>query len=218
MRKHKVWRLPVIVGAVIFILSGVAVATPTTDLSQTINPGTLVTSILDDDRESVANPSVAMTAQNFSFDCQTSEGIFGSNTERVYVVNPSAATNGWTLTLAATDGVSAEWENGDSSSTFAFNDPDGTPDGCDNGQLTVDPSDSTLTADCETCSTDNISKGSSAGFASGTVDSVTLLNASDSSDDVWRGYLTDVDLSQTIPGETPADTYSINLTLTATAQ
>ena len=49
------------------------------------------------------------------------------------------------------------------------------------------------------------------------LDSVTLLNAAAASDDIWRGYLTGVGMSQTIPAEQPADSYSVNMTLTAAA-
>lgn len=200
----------------LFAASGVAIAAPNSEFAQVINAGTLTTDILDTDRSAVASPGVSMTAQNFSFDCQTSTGTFGTNAQRVYVINPSAANSGWTLTVAATGGASALWENAGSSASIDFNDAAGS--GCTNGQMTIDPDAGTLTADCATCSTSNISKGSSAAFNQGTTDNITLLNAASSSDNVWRGYLTGVGVSQEIPGETEADTYTLDLTLTATAQ
>lgn len=213
----------------VFIASGLSYAAPNADFSQVINAGILATDILDTGRNAVTSPSVSMSAKNFSFDCQAggsaSSGSFGSNTERIYVNNPNAANNGWTLTVAATSGTTARWANGGSTSFIDFNDPTGTTAGCNDGadtdssagQMTVDPSVGTLTADCATCTTANISKGSSASFSQGVLDSITILNAASSSDDIWRGYLTGATVNQTIPAETPADTFNINLTLTATA-
>jgi len=208
-------------------LSAAVSAARTPTLNQTISPGTLVTDILDGSRVAVASPSAAMGAKTFSFDCQSggsaSTGALGSGTERVYVINPNAANNGWSLTIAATAGATARWQNA-TTTYIDFNDPSGS--GCSDGvgdadatagQLTIDPSVSTITTDCLTCNATNVTKGTSSGFDQGTVDSITLLNAAAASDDIWRGYLTGVGLSQTIPAEQPADSYSINLTLTATA-
>src|SRR5688500_9439075 len=86
--------------------------------SQVINTGTLNTDIMDASRVSVASPAVAMSGKTFSFDCQAggsaSTGTFGTNTERVYVNNPDGADNGWNLTIAATGGTTALWQNGGS--------------------------------------------------------------------------------------------------------
>lgn len=212
------------------LASGTVLAASDSDFNQTINAGSLSAGIFDASRVAVANPAVTMSAMNFSFDCQAggsaSTGTFGTNTERVYVNNPDGADNGWTLTVAATDGVTAKWANAGVTSFIDFNDPTGTTAGCSDGvdagdtvagQMTVNPNVGTLTADCASCTTTNVSKGSSSAFNQGTVDSITLLNAAASSDDIWRGYLTGVDIDQTIPAETAADSYNINLTLTATA-
>lgn len=190
--------------------------------NQVINAGTLVTDIKDASQVTVASPSLNMSATNFSFTCQSggsaSTGVFGTNTERIYVTNPDGADNGWTLTMAATSGATSNWSSG-----YDFNDPGGSgcTDGGDadalGGQLTIDPSASTLTADCTSCTSANIAKGSSAAFNQGTLDSITLLNASNTSDDIGQWYLTDVDVSQTIPAETAAGSYNIEMTLTATA-
>ncbi|MEK7153004.1 MAG: hypothetical protein AAB834_03590 [Patescibacteria group bacterium] len=199
--------------------AGLASAANNSTFNQTVNAGTLATDILDASRVPVASPAVTLGAATFSFNCQTTTGTFGTNTERIYVTNPSAANSGWTLTLAATSGATALWSTG-----IDFNDSTGAgcTDGVDTdtkaGQLTVDASVGTLTADCTSCTTANVTKGSATAFAEGTTDSVTLLNAAAASDDVWRGYLTGAALSQTIPAETAAGSYTINMTLTATAQ
>ena len=205
-------------------------ASSTSEFGQTITSGTLTTDIQDAGHTPVANPTVSMSNKNFSFDCQAgasaSTGTFGTNSERIYVNNPDAADNGWTLTLAPSGGATDRWENAGATAFFDFNDPNGATAGCSDGgdsdaiagQMTVDPSSATLTLDCSTCSVNNISLGSSAAFNEGTTDSITLLDAAAASDDVGRWYLTGTAISQTIPSEQNADTYNIDMTLTVTAK
>jgi len=216
-----------VIGAAV-IFSGTTVqAANNSTFNQTINSGTLATDIQDASRVTVTSPAIAMSAKTFSFDCQTggsaSTGTFGSNTERIYVTNPGGANNGWTLTLAATGGATATWANTGATQTFDFNDAGGSgcTDGADadtrGGQMTVNATAGTLTADCLSCTTTNVSKGSSTAFVQGATDSVTLLNAAAASDDIWRGYLTGATVSQNIPAEQVPDSYTLNMTLTSTA-
>jgi hypothetical protein len=202
-------------------------AANSSQFNQSINAGSLATDIKDASRNTVASPSVGFSAVSFPFTCLTGgsapTGTFGTNTERIYVENPGAANNGWTLTLAATSGITTLWQNAGSSQNYDFNDP--TASGCTDsadadtrpGQLSVDPSVSTLTTDCTSCVTTNITKGSASAYSQGVTDSITLLNAAAASDDFGRWYLTGVGVSQTIPAEQPADSYNLNLTLTVTA-
>ena len=206
-----------------------ALAANTPTLNQTVNGGTLSTDILNGSRVPVASPSATLSAKAFNFDCQTSgsasTGTLGTTSEREYILNPAVANNGWTLTIAATSGVGALWTSG--GNTFDFN--DAATSGCADtptgsfesdtrpGQLTINPAVSTLTTDCVSCTTTGITKGSSAGFVEGTTNSVTLLTAAAGSDDVWRGYLYGSTLSQTIPAEQVAGTYTLNMTITVTA-
>lgn len=198
-------------------------ASNTPNVTQAVNASTLTTDIRDASRVTVASPTFAMSAASFNFSCQTTTGTIGSNTQRIYVDNPDGADNGWTLAMAATSGATTLWQNGGSTQNYDFNDASGSgcTDGADadskGGQLTVDPSVGTLTADCSSCVTTNITKGSSTAFVQATTDSVTLLTAAAGSDDVGRWYLTGVGASQTLPAEQAVDSYSINMTLTATA-
>lgn len=223
--------LIVLATSVLFFASLIAMvsAANNTDLTQTINAGTLVTDIRDSSRVTVASPAVAFSATTFSFNCLTGgsrpSGTFGTNTERIYVDNPGAADNGWTLTLAATGGATDTWDNVGVTQQYDFNDPTtgGCTDGADvgdtlAGQLSVDPATSgVITADCTTCNNSNITLGSASAYDQGTTDSITLLNAALASDNIGRWYLTGVDMNQTIPAEQPNDSYSINMTLTVTA-
>lgn len=222
-------KVNLLIGGLFAILLGILLtvylyvnASPNIQLSQTINAGTLATDVLDASRVSVANPTATFGAATFSFDCQTTTGTLGSGSQRLYVMNPSAAANGWTLTIAATSGATSNWTDG-SSGTYDFNDSGGS--GCTDGgdadslagQLTVNANAGTLTADCASCVTTNISKGTSTPFVQASTDSITLLTAASNSDDIGRWYLTGVGLSQTVPAEQPPATYTISLTITVTA-
>jgi hypothetical protein len=210
-------------------LISISLASSNSSFGQTINAGTLSTDIQDATRITVPSPSISMSAKSVSFDCYegatASTGTFGSNAQRIYVSNPNAANNGWTLTMAAQSGATATWANGGATQKFDFNDAGGSPVGCGDGadadslsgQMTIDPSVGTLTADCANCTTGNISKGSSAAFVEGTTNSITLLNAAAASNDIGRWYLTGVSVSQTIPAEQTADSYTINMSLTVAA-
>ncbi len=228
VKRNSLAALVAIFLVLLFTVATVSAAnTPT--LNQTINAGTLTTDILNSSRVAVVSPAAAFSAKTFSFDCQyggtASTASLGSNTERVYVINPNAANNGWSLSIAATSGATALWQNGGLTQNYDFNDPTGANPGCNDGadadtkagQLSIDPSVSTINLDCLTCTSTNVTKGSSTAFNQGTTDAITLLNAAAASDDIWRGYLTGVAMSQTIPAEQPADSYSVNMTVTVTA-
>lgn len=183
-----------------------AALTANSTLSQSIGSGTLSTSIRDESGAVVSGPSFSLTSTNVSTSAQTATGTWGSASQRITVDNPGGANNGWVLSLAATGGASATWASG--GNTYAFNGNAST------GQLTVDPSASTLTV--ATGTTTGVTKGTSAAFTGSTP--ITLLTAAGSSDDIWNGYITGVGVSQTIPASQPAGTYTISLTQTVTAQ
>jgi hypothetical protein len=229
MKRRTLLQMLAVVAAVVSA-PVVAYAASNSNFTQTINAGTLTTDIMDASRVTVGSPSVAMTAKAFSFDCQAagtaSTGTLGTNTERLYVNNGDAADNGFTLTVAATSGATSTWANGGATQTFDFNDPTGTTAGCtdggdaDNrpGQMGINPAAGTLTTDCGSCTTTGVSLGTTTAFAQGTTDSITLINAGSTSTDIWRGYLTGAAVTQTVPAEQVPDSYTLNLTLTATAQ
>lgn len=201
----------------------VVLAAPDTEFTQVINDGVLVTDILDENGDPVAAPAVTMSPTATSTLCQPggSSGIFGTNTQRVYVDNPGGADAGWNLTVAATSGPTAVWSG--VSNDMDFNDPTtgGCEDGADvdtvGGQMTVDADAGTVTLDCVSCTQTGITKGTSDSFEEGVTDSILLISAAAGSDDIWRGYLTGVDVSQNIPADTLTDTYTLDLTVTATA-
>ncbi|MBU1036908.1 hypothetical protein KKF32_02645 [Patescibacteria group bacterium] len=220
-----------ILGFIILLVVGVGTvayvyASSTSEVNQEITAGTLTTDIRSDSTTPVASPYVGMSTKTFSYTClsggSASTGTFGSSTERIYIDNPDAADNGWTLTVSTSS--TAYWASSASSTlTFDFNDTGGSgcTDGGDGdsiaGQMTVDPSGGSITADCGSCGTGNLSLGSSTGFNEGATDTITLLTAAADSDDIGRWYLTDVSVSQTIPAEQAATNYSFYMTVTITA-
>ncbi len=210
MKKRAI--LAVVIAALVVAVPAVTFASPQGRLSQVINAGTLSTDIVDGAGASVASPAFSMTATSVKTTCQTITGTYGDTNQRVAVDNPGGANAGWNLTIAATGGPTATWTNG--STTYKFNDAAGS--GCTNGQLTLNPSVATLGLNGASTNT-GVTKGSSASFVSGTADSLTLMSASASSDDIWNGYLTGIGVSQKIPASTPAGTYTIDLTQTVTA-
>lgn len=203
-------RKALLISLFLLIAAPVAHAQTTKDseLTQTINAGVLSTDIVDASDVSVTNPSFAMTPLSVSTLQQSSTGTFGGNSQRILVDNPGGANNGWSLAIAGTNGPGTTlWDSG--ANTYEF---DGAPA---DGQLTLDPSVASLTSQVGTST--GITLGSLASFSFGVVDSITLFSASAGSDDIWRGYITDVDVSQTIPGGQPSGNYVLDLTQTVTA-
>ncbi len=199
-------------------------AAATSNFQFTVNAGTLSIDIVDGSYVAVGSPSVVFTPASFSFACQTAgvTGTFGTATQQIYIKNPDAADNGWTVSLAAS-APTAFWDS--AGTDVDFNDPttSGCTDGGDadslKGQLTIDASGAALAAGARAGTlTTNITKGSSSAFNQGTTDSITLLTAASGSDDIGDWTLQGVTLSQSIPAETPAASdYDINMTLSIVA-
>ncbi|MEA3344152.1 MAG: hypothetical protein U9Q16_00505 [Patescibacteria group bacterium] len=212
--------LTITMGAGAYVL-----ASGTSEFSQTINTGSLATDIVDTGYSSVGSPAVTMNAVTFSFAYQTATGTFGTSAEKIYVKNPDAADNGWTLTVAPANTTDC-WDS--AGTDFDFNDDganatDGAAGTNDadalGGQMTVDPSAATLAkGQCSACTITNVSRGSSTAYDEGTTNSVTLLTASAGSDDIGDWTLEAVSISQTIPAEQPAASdYTLSMVLTVAA-
>lgn len=179
-------------------------ASSQTQLSQTINAGTLGVDIVDGSGNSVGSPSVAFSAAPFSFNTQTGTGTLGVASQKIRVSN-GTNTATWSMTMAATSGNTALWSAG--TPTMDFN---GTASA---GRLTVDPSGGTITPTDSYTST-GLTKGTSTSFSQGVTDSATLLTAGSSADKPGRWDFTGVALTQDIPAAQTPGTYTINMTLT----
>lgn len=175
------------------------------DFSIDVADGTINVDIVDESGISVDTPSAQLGAITYSFKDQSTNGVLGTATEKIRLNNPTEVST-WSVTIAATDGISAEWSDGNGN-TLDFNNPNG-------GQLSLNPSVGNVT-EADGSSIDGISLGSEASFSEGVVDSITLYSANSSAQSYARYDLIDVDLEQTIPARTPATDYTLNLTITA---
>jgi hypothetical protein len=183
-----------------------AQSTADSDLTQTINAGTLSTSIRDGSGNVVGSPAFAMTAVAASTLQQTATGTFGSASQRITVDNPGGANNGWTLALNATTPGTGKWTSG--GNNYAYNGASASL-----GQLTVNPAAGTLTA--VVGGSTGVTLGTSSTFASTTP--ITLITAASNSADIWNGYVTGIGLSQTIPPAQALGSYTLDMTQTVTA-
>lgn len=210
----KILSASVVMMLMMLLPSAVTYAGLSDTFNQTINPGTLTASINQaGDTTPVASPTVAFSAVNYSFQCQTATGTLGDTNNLINVTNLASGINTWNLALAATSGTTATWTNG--TNTYAYNNVAGSPAGCTSGDMTVNPSVATKTDDCNGACTANastVSLGTSAPFNGTTTPAVTII--SDSAGTPWEGYVTGVSLSQTIPQLTPSGSYTLPMTLT----
>ncbi len=216
----------IVLGVMVLSTAAGVYASATSNFAQTINAGTLSVDIVDGSYVTVGSPSVTMSAKTFSFSClsggSASTGTFGTASQVIYIKNPDAADNGWSVSLAGS-ATTAVWDS--AGTDYDFNDAGGSgcTDGADadsfGGQMTVDPSVGTLaTGACASCATTAVSKGTSASFIEGSTDSITLLTGASGSNDIGDWKLTGVSISQTIPAEQPAASdYDVNLTLSVLA-
>ena len=185
--------------------------------------GSLDVDIVDGSGVSVANPLVSFGLLTPALICQTSTATLGSSTQKIRLSNGSAS-NGWSVSIAATAGSTALWST-TGGSKYDFNDSSGSPAGCGDGgdadtyagQLSLSPSASTVTALSGCSNATGITKGSNAAYSEGSINSITLLSASSSADMYCYWDITGIGLSQKVPPSTPVGTYTLDLTVTAVA-
>jgi len=205
----------------------IASAQKTVRFTAVINPGALLADIRNEYGQTIANPTLDLGRIVNSMKCRYSStaitGTFGDNSKRIYVDNPKAAFDGWTLTIASEAGSTARWSSGDNYH-FDYNDIGYDGNGCTDsdsdgygGLLSIDPGNAKLDSDCRDCSTQNILLGSKTPKSFAESSNITLLRANDQSDVAGSWYLTGVQVEQTIPAAQDGGSYSIDLVLTATA-
>ena len=173
---------------------------------------------------SVASPSVSMQTSNVSFTCTNTIGTLGTGSQRLRITNPSGSSPTWSLSVAATDGAAARWQNGGNTQFFDFNDTGGAPGGCGDsgdsdslaGRLFFSPTSGTSTPQSG-CGNTDINLCGNAGFQEGTVNSLTLVSAGSSALTGCYWDITNIGVDQYIPAGQASDTYTLNLTLTITA-
>jgi hypothetical protein len=169
--------------------------------------------MVDGSGNGVASPSVTTTSFSKGFTCQTPTGTLGTATQKIRI-NNTTDNPAWTLAIAASSGPTARWVSG--SNSYDFNDASGSPAGCTNGQLSINPSVSTITPQTN-CQSTGVAKGAASAFSQGTTDSISIATANSPAfiDCYWD--ITGINLSQKVPANQPSGDYNINLTLTLTA-
>jgi hypothetical protein len=172
--------------------------------------------IVDSGGTPVGSPSVTMNSVIVTIGHQSATWVFSDASQKIRVTNNSGNAQ-WTLTLAADAGPTAFWDG--TLADYDFNDPTvNAGDGADadslGGRLSLNPIVGTLGG---TCTATGITKGSSSSFSEWVTNSITLLTAGSGADTSCYWDFTGIDISQTIPGEKPTGSYSLSMTLTATA-
>lgn len=185
--------------------------------------GDLGVEIVDAAGTIVTSPTVLFSSTpTTTLQCNSTTATLGTASQRIRVSN-ALATNGWNVSIAATSGPTSLWSAG--SSYYDFNDPAGSPPGCSDGgdgdtwagRLTINPSVATV-APSSGCTNTGVSKGSSAAFAEGTINAITLLSADATSQRFCYWDVTGASLSQQIPSQTQPGAYALDMTITVTAQ
>ena len=184
-----------------------------------MSDGVLSVGIVDNVGDPVSTTSVNMSSITTNFVNQNATGVLGTSSEQIILYNPTS-TQAWSVTLAASGGTSAVWEEL-GTNTIDFNATDGT------GQLTINPSGAivslvninTSTGAITSLSQEagdiaGISLGSSASFEQGITDNITLFTSSTAA--AYKAYsLQGVSLSQLVPSDQPAGDYQLDLILTS---
>ncbi len=187
----------------------------------TTSDGVFQTDIVDAGGASISAPVVSMAPAVKDFSCTVSTGTLGSTGQRLRLINHSANIP-WTLSIAATDGATALWDNG--AAVFDYNDPSGSPSGCSAGtdldayagQLGFGFSSASVTPQSG-CTSTGLALGSDAGFEEGVIDSITLATASSAAETGCYWDVQDIAVQQSIPSGQPSGTYSLNLTISVVA-
>lgn len=185
------------------------------------NSGPLSINIVNTGGTPIVSPTVSFPAIDRKINCQTNSSVLGVSNAQIRVINGTLNPQ-WNLTIAATSGATATWNNG-AGSNYDFNDPtsSGCGDGSDvdsfAGQLSINPSVATSTPKSG-CNNTGLSFGSSSAFNQDVINSITLLTAGSTAGTggcYWD--ITGINVNQTIPREQPNGSYNINFTISAIA-
>lgn len=175
--------------------------------------GSLSASIVDTVGQPYSQPNIAFTPTYMLHQCQTSTGILGDAAKRLRITN-DVAVNGWSMSIAPTQGGSAAWQSG--AGQYRHNNPAGSPAGCAAGQLAMTPQVSSI-ASQSGCNVNGITRGSNTSFSS-TTTAITLLSASSATPRFCYWDITNIGLSQKIPAYQPPGEYKLDMTITVVAQ
>lgn len=198
-----------------------AVLSNSTVVMEVNSPGGLSVDIVDSGGTPVGSPNVSLAAAPQGFTCQEVTGTLGVSAQKLRLTNDTG-NGSWSLSIAASAPTDRWTATGPV--YYDFNDGSGTPAGCSDGgdtdgsagQLTLNPTTATITPEVG-CTSTNLSLGSLASFAEGTLNSIELVSAA-SGDTSCYWDVTGIGVSQRIPVESSPGSYALDLTMTITAQ
>lgn len=208
-----------------------------TDFKIQINPGTFYVGFVDsgNNYQEVTDLEFGFDQKSVSMECLSGEGsptmYFGHDASEgvdarnLYIANPDAAREGFTISIAATNGANAVWSQAGNSFVLDYNANDCSSvnkpldiEGVTNygGRMYIDPSVAELrTGKCAGCSTNGLQLGTANHFEYGNIDSITLVQASSSADNIADYILNGIKVSQTIPAMFSSGDYSLDMTISA---
>jgi len=220
-------------------ISTIVLANSNPDFKLTVTPGTLGVDIVNvnSNYHSISDPIFIFNPIQASTECKSGANsagmVLGSDFHdlklesyggNIYISNPDAADDGFTVSIAATDGDRSTWYDSVGNNVLDFNANDCssvnkplTIEGVTNlgGRMYVNPSVAILsTGKCGTsCTTNGLSLGSANHFEYNNIGSITLLQADASADNVADYVINGINVSQTIPAMVSAGNYSLGMTM-----
>jgi hypothetical protein len=188
----------------------------------------LAIEFVDFNGDSVSSPSFSMEARNTMGICQSTPTNFGNDTQGTLLrVYKNSGSDSWNTTIAPTSGSTALWTRAGNTDHYDFNDPSGTPGGCNSGsdgdgfagQLSFG-TDTTVIWPKSGCTTDNLTWNVNdvERFSQGVQDAITILSGSSATTNGCYWDIGGTEITQSIPAyQSPGD-YQLDLTATIVAQ
>jgi hypothetical protein len=178
----------------------------------------LSVNILDNSDNVINNPSLIFNSTSINFQCTQTNATFGTASQKTRVTNTTSNPS-WNLSIAATNGNTSLWDNGNSE-FYDYNDSNVCTDGSDSdlygGRLQVN-SDFVFVTPSSGCTTTGLNIGTNTAFDEGNTDSITLIFADSSANNNCHWDITGIQLIQNIPANQATGTYSLPMTITIIA-
>jgi uncharacterized protein (TIGR02145 family) len=175
---------------------------------QEVNEGDLLIYFVNELKEYVHIPSsIIFSFVEVSSQDQESTAVLGTDQETLRVDNATSGEVELTASLDVTNFLEdAKWLDGENS-YLAYSEDEGI-----SGGLELDPVVSLI--ETQGCEEEVVSRGSTSRFTPTTSESIDIFTTTGGQ--YCRYDLTGIDLTQTIPGRTPAGNYSLDMVLTLT--
>ena len=173
----------------------------------------------------IGTPLVALNVTNSLVTCQTTNALFLPSEIQLRVGQTGTTSNGWNVSIAATNGPTALWTRNDNGAFYDYNDSSGSPAGCNSGsdgdgfagQFALDLGGLSRTPG-PGCSNSVSSGGNQVTGFTAAVSSITIAVSSAQTLGNCYWDLSGMSMYQTIPAYQPPGNYSLDFTATMVAQ